>query len=84
MFIFTLPTSIISAMISAFLFGGITSSGSSYIVQVLSVIGVPDVLSVFITQIFTDYADKFVAVLLIGVCVNALPRNVKSQILLNR
>lgn len=83
-FIFTLPTSIISAMISAFLFGGITSSGSSYIVQVLSVIGVPDVLSVFITQIFTDYADKFVAVLVVGLCVNALPRNVKSQILLNR
>ncbi len=35
-FLFTLPTSIISAVIAAFLFGGVTSSGSSYIVQILS------------------------------------------------
>ena len=43
-FIFTLPTSIISATIAAFLFGGVTSSGSSYIVQILSHFNVPVVV----------------------------------------
>ncbi|MEG0579528.1 MAG: ECF transporter S component, partial [Niameybacter sp.] len=46
--LFTLPTSLISAIIAAAVFGGVTSSGSSYIVQVLSVVGVPTVVSVFI------------------------------------
>ncbi|MDK2562560.1 ECF transporter S component [Romboutsia sedimentorum] len=75
--IFTIPTSIISAMIAAYLFGGVTSSGSSYIVQILRVVGMPDVVSVFIVQIFTDYADKFVAVALVGLGVNALPKSIK-------
>lgn len=81
--IFTIPTSIISACIAAFLFGGITSSGSSYIVQILKTMGMPDVLSVFVTQVFTDYADKFIAVALVALCVNALPKSVKSQIMVN-
>lgn len=75
--IFTIPTSIISAMIAAYLFGGVTSSGSSYIVQILRVVGMPDVVSVFIVQIFTDYADKFVAVALVALGVNALPKSIK-------
>lgn len=76
-FIFTLPTSIISAVISTLLFGGVTSSGSSYIVQILSHFNVPMVVSVFITQIFTDYADKFLAVALVGLVVASLPTNYK-------
>lgn len=76
-FIFTLPTSIISAVIAAFLFGGVTSSGSSYIVQILSHFNVPIVFSVFITQICTDYADKFLAVALVALGVAALPKSYK-------
>lgn len=76
-FIFTLPTSIISAVIAAFLFGGVTSSGSSYIVQILSHFNVPMVISVFITQVCTDYADKFLAVVLVALGVGALPKNYK-------
>ncbi|MEG0856688.1 MAG: ECF transporter S component [Terrisporobacter sp.] len=76
-FIFTLPTSIISAMIAAYLFGGVTSSGSSYIVQILSHFNIPMVVSVFITQVCTDYADKFLAVALVALCVAALPSNYK-------
>ncbi|MGL6106811.1 ECF transporter S component [Romboutsia sp.] len=75
--IFTIPTSIISAIITAFLFGGITSSGSSYIVQLLKVVGMPEIASVFITQILTDYADKFIAVVMVGLGVNALPKNIR-------
>lgn len=76
-FIFTLPTSIISAVISTLLFGGVTSSGSSYIVQILSHFNVPMVVSVFMTQVFTDYADKFLAVVLVGLVVASLPTNYK-------
>ncbi len=76
-FIFTLPTSIISATIAAFLFGGVTSSGSSYIVQILSHFNVPMVVSVFITQVCTDYADKFLAVVLVALGVAALPKSYK-------
>lgn len=76
-FIFTLPTSIMSAIITAFLFGGVTSSGSSYIVQILSHFNLPIVVSVFITQICTDYTDKFLAVVLVGLGVAALPKSYK-------
>lgn len=82
--IFTIPTSIISACIAAFLFGGITSSGSSYIVQILKAIGMSDVFSVFITQVFTDYIDKFIGVALVALGVNALPKSVKSQMIVNK
>ena len=65
-FIFTLPTSIISACIAAFLFGGVTSSGSSYMV-----------VGVFATQVITDYADKFIAVIIVTLVVSAMPKNYK-------
>ena len=76
-FIFTLPTSIISACIAAFLFGGVTSSVSCYIVQILSHFNVPMVVGVFATQVITDYADKFVAVIIVALVVSAMPKNYK-------
>lgn len=83
-FIFTLPTSIISAMIAAFLFGGITSSGSSYIVQILKTMGVSDVVSVFITQILTDYTDKFIGVVLVGYAVKSIPKSIRLSMTANK
>ena len=79
-FVFSLPTSIISACIAAFLFGGVTSSGSSYIVQILSHFNVPMVVSVFVTQVCTDYADKFLAVSLVALGVAVLPKSCKLSI----
>ncbi|EGT2229194.1 ECF transporter S component, partial [Clostridioides difficile] len=72
--LFAIPTSIISSIISAFLFGGMTSSGSSYIVQILKVLGLGDVFSVFVTQVFTDYGDKLLAVVLVNLGLNAVPK----------
>lgn len=74
-FAFVLPTSILSSIIAAGVFGGITSSGSSYIVQFLSVFGVGKVTSIVITQIFTDYTDKFIGVLLVNFALSVLPSN---------
>lgn len=79
-FIFTLPTSLISAIIAAYIFGGVTSSGSSYIVQILSHFNIPMVVSVFITQLCTDYADKFLAVAIVALAVVALPNNYKLSL----
>lgn len=78
--LFTLPTSLISAVIAAFLFGGVTSSGSSYVVQILMQLGMPDVMSVFATQVMTDYMDKFIAVVLVAVGVAALPYSMKQTL----
>lgn len=73
------PTSIASAIITAFIFGGITSSASSYIVQILSKLGVGLTLSCFIVQIITDYADKFIgAAIVIGV-LTAMPKELKIK-----
>ncbi|MHC1749276.1 MAG: ECF transporter S component [Cellulosilyticaceae bacterium] len=69
-----IPTAMLSGIIAAVVFGGITSSGSSYVVQMLIAMGIPDVVSVFIIQIWTDYLDKYVAILLIGITIKRLPR----------
>ena len=72
---FSIPTSILSAIIAAFVFGGVTSSGSSYIVQILSKFGINKVVSVFLTQVLTDYIDKLIAVLLVNSAVLSIPSN---------
>jgi len=76
----SLPTSIASSVITAFIFGGITSSASSYIVQILSNLGVGLTLSCFIVQIITDYADKFVAAMIVMGVLAAMPKELIIKI----
>lgn len=84
-FLFVLPTSIISAMIAGILFGGVTSSGSSYIVQALEVLSIGNLFSnIFLTQILTDYADKFLGVVLVNLGINAMPKNLKTSFIADR
>ena len=66
-----LPGTLVASAITVLLFGGITSSGSSLIVQALRGMGVNPVLSIILVQILTDYADKLIV---LGVCLAALPR----------
>ena len=67
----TVPGTIVSASITAFLFGGITSSGSSILVQLLHHTGLNLTASVFCVQLLTDYLDRAVmsclSVLVLGV-----------------
>ena len=74
---FAVPTSVISAVIAARVFGGITSSGSSYIVQLLKQMGASDIVSVLVTQIGTDYMDKYIAVLLVTAAFKVMPTSFK-------
>lgn len=76
----SLPTSIASAVITAFLFGGITSSGSSYLVVLMSNLGMNLTLSCFLVQVLTDYADKLIAVLLVTAALRALSPEMKMKI----
>ena len=63
----TLPGTIVSSIICAFLFGGITSSGSTVIVQLLNKAGLGLTASVFIVQILTDYIDRLISLALVSV-----------------
>lgn len=76
----TVPGTIISSIIAAYVFGGITSSGSSIIVQLLNRIGFNMTLSVFIVQIITDYLDRFITIILVQLVLKVLPENLKNAL----
>jgi len=79
-FLMTIFVSFTGALIAAYLFGGITSSGSSYIVVFLSNLGLNKVMSVFIVQFFTDYFDKLVAILLVLSALKVMPKQIKRKL----
>lgn len=77
---FSIPVSLVSAGISAFIFGGITSSGSSLLVQILVKMGMGLTASCFAVQVLTDYADKLVAVLLVNTVLAAMGNEMKNKL----
>lgn len=77
---FSLPVSLVSAMISAFVFGGITSSGSSFLVQIMTKAGMNLTMSCFIVQIITDYADKLAAVLIVSAVMAAMGSEMRNKL----
>ncbi|MGL4108389.1 ECF transporter S component [Clostridium sp. LP20] len=62
------------AIIAAFVFDGVTSSASSYIVQMLSAIGISKVVSIFIIQFLMDYADRLISVAIVNSVIGKLPK----------
>ncbi|MGG7176354.1 ECF transporter S component [Clostridium paraputrificum] len=62
------------AIIAAFVFDGVTSSASSYIVQMLSAIGISKVVSIFIIQFLMDYADRLISVVIVNSVIGKLPK----------
>ena len=76
----SLPTSVVSAMITAFLFGGITSSGSSYLVVLMNNLGMNLTLSCFLVQVLTDYGDKLIAVILGTATLRSMTPEMKLKI----
>lgn len=77
----SLPCSIVSACISAYVFGGITSAASSYIVQFLyGAMHLPLVASAFIVQIGTDYLDKFIILAVVTLFIARIPTHIKEKI----
>ncbi|MCI1955681.1 MAG: ECF transporter S component [Oscillospiraceae bacterium] len=68
----TVPGTIVSSCIAAFLFGGVTSSGSSMLVQVLHRVGLSMVASTFLVQILTDYLDRILSVSIVSIASSRL------------
>ena len=79
-FIVSLHTSISSALVTTFVFGGITSAGSSYIVQIMTKLGVSLTAACFSVQIFTDYADEFIGILIAAAVIKVMPGDLLGKI----
>lgn len=58
--VISFPATLASSAITAGVFGGVTSSGSSVLVQLLHAWGVPLTGSVFLVQFLTDYLDRVI------------------------
>lgn len=69
----TVPGTIVSSIITAILFGGITSSGSTIIVQLLNKAGLCLTASVFIVQFLTDYADRLLSLVIVAYLLRRIP-----------
>lgn len=67
------PASLISACITAYLFGGITSSGSTILVQLLEKTPLGLMLSCLLVQFFTDYLDRLLSLWLILLVIKKVP-----------
>lgn len=72
-FCISVPASLISACITANLFGGITSSGSTMLVQLLAKTPLGLMLSCLIVQFFTDYFDRLLSLWLVLSVIKKLP-----------
>ena len=64
-----IPTSLLSAVITAFVFHGLTASSSSIVTMALHRLGMDLTLSVFLVQILTDYGDKLFAVFITSIII---------------
>ena len=78
--VITIPSTIVSAFITAFLFGGITSSGSSLIVQILAKTPLGMVGSCFVVQFITDYIDRVICLYIVAILVKALPKKMRENV----
>ncbi|MBO5292106.1 MAG: ECF transporter S component [Lachnospiraceae bacterium] len=76
----SLPGTLVSSCITAFLFGGITSSGSTILVQLLHHAGFGMTASVCIVQAATDYLDRLIALVLAAAVLSAVPSSLKASL----
>lgn len=76
----SLPGTFISSAVTAVLFGGITSSGSTILVQLLNHTGLSMTASVCIVQALTDYADRAISLALTLFILAALPASFKAAL----
>lgn len=76
----SIPGTIVSSVITAFVFGGITSSGSTILVQLLSVTGLNLPVRVFLVQAATDYADRAVVLSAAILLYKTIPSSLRVRI----
>lgn len=75
--IISVPATIVSTIITVILFHGITSSGSSLLVQILYGLGFNQALSVFIIQVGTDFLDRLIGVYVVAAVYKTITHYIK-------
>lgn len=75
--IVSIPGTVISSSITAIVFGGITSSGSTLLVQLFHHLGLGLTASVCIVQGLTDYADRAIVLALTVALLAVVPSSIK-------
>lgn len=76
----SLPGTVISSAITALVFGGITSSGSTVLVQLLHGAGLNLTASVCVVQGATDFLDRLISLVLAVLLLFALPQSLRGKI----
>ena len=76
----SLPGTVISSAITALVFGGITSSGSTVLVQLLHGAGLSLTASVCVVQGATDFLDRLISLVLAVLLLSALPQSLRGKI----
>ncbi len=71
------PGTFVSSAICAVVFGGITSSGSMILVQLLARTPLGMTASIFLVQMVTDYADRLISIFFVAVLLRTLPYDLK-------
>lgn len=74
-FLVSLPGTVTASIITVILFKGITSSGSSLIVQFLVGLGLDMTTSVILVQAGTDYLDLLISLILVIAIIKVLSKN---------
>ena len=76
--IISIPGTVVSSSITAIVFGGVTSSGSTLLVQLLHHLGLGLTASVCVVQGLTDYADRAIVLALTVALLAVVPSSVKA------
>lgn len=76
----SLPGTAASSVITALVFGGVTSSGSTVLVQLLHGAGLNLTASVCLVQAATDFLDRIISLALAVVLMAALPLALRAKI----
>lgn len=79
-FLSAVPSSFISASITANLFAGVTSSGSTVLIQLLAKTGLSMTASCFLVQVVSEYADRLLAIFLIIALLKKLPKRFMQKL----
>lgn len=75
----SLPGTVVSSVICAALFGGITSSGSAILVQLLAKTPLGLTAGIIVVQAATDYLDRVVSLFLALALIRVLPSEMKYR-----
>ncbi|NLY20884.1 MAG: hypothetical protein GXZ08_06345, partial [Tissierellia bacterium] len=80
-FILSIPACIASALITAYIFNGVTTSSSSILLQLLRTSGLSLLASTLIIQAITDFADKYIMIQLSDIIIRRIPNDLKMSLI---